>query len=289
MLVRKFGGTFLSQIKNIESGATPVGETWEISTLKDSSSFLGSHALSELCELNYLVKFIDTSANLSVQVHPDDEYARVHENSSGKTECWIILESAADSGVYLGLKNGVTKKEFFTALESGIKIDKFLNFYPVKKGDFFYVPAGAIHAIGSGVVLCEVQQSSGITYRVWDWNRVGVDGEPRELHVEKAKETINFSPQFNEKLQSTIRRNLLEQSQVLPLAKHDDFQVVLFSYVNKKDIELKLDERSSIIVLEGTLDFGDIELDAFESGFVLEPGNFNISLLKERVSFLVVS
>lgn len=283
-----WGGDFLSQIKNIETKRDPLGETWEVSTLDNASSFVGGVKLSDICCLSYLVKFIDTKANLSIQVHPDDEYAKLHEDSS-KTECWLILDSTPGSGVYLGLKSGVTKREFFTALSSGINLDKYLNFYPSKKGDFFFIPAGAIHAIGSGVVLCEVQQSSDTTYRVWDWNRVDSSGNSRELHVEKAKETINFTPAFNERLKKSLQKNLLEESQVLELIKHKDFHVILFNYIDKKEVELALEQRSSIVVLQGKLCCEGLELNAFESGFVLEPGTFEISFLSSRVSFLIVS
>ena len=288
-----WGGSFLSQTKNIDSSKEeqfePLGETWEISSLEQASSLIGEMKLSELCDLKYLVKFIDTNANLSIQVHPDDEYAKKHENSLGKTECWLILKSSEGSGIYLGLKSGVTKKEYFNAIEMGVAVEKFLNFYPVESGDFFYVPAGAIHAIGAGVVLCEIQQSSGITYRVWDWNRLDEKGQGRELHISKAKDTINFDEVFNKRLTKYFQKNLLTESGIRSLVKHKDFKVELYNFSSRDKIELNLFEKSSFIVLDGELSVDSLKLNAYSSAFVLNAGKFEIELLSDKVSFLTVN
>lgn len=284
-----WGGSFLSQTKNIEFQGDPVGETWEVSTLEDQSSFIGDVPLNEFCELSYLVKFIDTSANLSVQVHPGDDYAKTVENSSGKTECWFILDANADAGIYLGLKSGVTKKEFFNAIDAGLRVDQFLNFIPVEKGDYFYVPAGAIHAIGSDVVLCEIQQSSGITYRVWDWNRVDSNGKPRELHIEKARDTINFDQKFNNKLLDSAQKKMLNSSKIKTLVKHQDFKVDLYVFEHKSEVELSLNEKDSVVILEGELEFDTDLFSSFETAFVLSSGVFKFKINSSRISFLLVS
>ena len=140
-----------------------------------------------------LVKFIDASDRLSVQVHPDDAYAGAHHaGESGKTECWTVMH--ADPGAWLiyGLKPGVTRAGFASALKNG-KVEELLAVRPVNAGDFIWVPAGTVHALGPGVVMAEVQQNSDVTYRVYDWNRKGLDGKPRELQVREALETIRFS------------------------------------------------------------------------------------------------
>lgn len=284
-----WGGNFLSQIKNIETDSDPVGETWEVSTLEGQSSLIGDKPLNEICRLSYLVKFIDTSANLSVQVHPGDEYAKEFENSSGKSECWFILDAKKDAGIYLGLKPGVTKKEFFNAVDSGLRVDGYLNFIPVKKGDFFFVPAGAIHAIGADVVLCEVQQSSGITYRVWDWNRLDNEGNPRELHIEKARDTIDFDLNFNQKLLTTAQKDLLNGSKIKTLVKHKDFKVDLYVFQNKADVELSLNEKDTIVVLDGELEH-DLELfSSYDSALVMSSAVFKFKIKSNEVSFLLVS
>ena len=280
-----WGGTKLSKIKNIDS-INPIGETWEVSALKAGSSTLEGVKLSDLTTLTYLVKFIDTAANLSIQVHPDSEYAKEHENSEGKTECWLILDALPNAGIYLGFKEGITKKEFFTAVQNGLAVDHFLNFIPAKKGDFFMLPAGTIHAIGSGVTLCEVQQNSGVTYRVWDWNRMGIDGKPRELHIEKARDVSNFSGEFNKKVIKNSKRDLFSKVGIIDVATHPDFKVQLFSKITK-DLTLNLKEKDSMIVLEGSID-GDIKLLSFESAIVMEKGQFDFKI-NESSSFLVVS
>ena len=140
-----------------------------------------------------LVKFIDASDRLSVQVHPDDAYVAEHvPGESGKTECWIVVHAEPDAWVVRGLKPGTTREAFAEAIEEG-KVESLLRKRKVQEGDFVWIPAGTIHAIGPGVVLAEVQQNSDVTYRVYDWNRVGLDGKPRRLHVAEALASANFS------------------------------------------------------------------------------------------------
>lgn len=279
-----WGGDKLKKIKNIESNS-PVGESWEVATLGDKSSEFEELKLSNICELNYLVKFIDATKNLSIQVHPDNDYAKENENSKGKTECWLILEAEDDAGIFLGFKPGITKKEFFTAVKNKLAVDKYLNFINVSPGDFFVIPAGTVHSIGAGVTLCEVQQSSGVTYRVWDWNRFGLNGKPRELHIEKAQDVLNFSEIDNQK--SLEFRNYQVETGIFTLIEHDDFNVQLFSNIHPKKMTLNLKDKDSIIMLDGHAT-GNIELQAYESAFVLEGGSFEFEF-KTMSSFLVVS
>ena len=136
-----WGGDKLKEIKNIEDEGK-VGETWEISSHPSGPSLLeiNQTPLSQLASLNYLLKYIDTSDNLSVQVHPDDGFAAEHENEKGKTECWLILDSEVGSGIYLGFRPGVTRKEFRTAIENGVSVEHFLNFYEVALVTFLSSP-----------------------------------------------------------------------------------------------------------------------------------------------------
>jgi mannose-6-phosphate isomerase len=166
-----------------------TGEAWILSTLEGGESLCAGRPLSEVLgkKLPFLIKVIDTSAPLSVQVHPDDAWAEKLENSKGKTECWLILSAADNAGVFLGVKEDVTRRTFEAAIRNSEDVSGLMNFYPVKKNDFISVPAGTIHAIGPGVTLLEVQQASGITYRLWDWNREG-----RELHIDKGLLVSDF-------------------------------------------------------------------------------------------------
>ena len=133
-------------------------------------------------EFPLLIKIIDACDDLSVQVHPGDEYARIHENSLGKTECWYVLETEENTKMVMG-HHAKTKEELVQAIEND-DYDHLLNKFDIQKGDFFYIPSGTIHAICKGSLIYEAQQSSDITYRVYDYHRKDKDGNERELHVQ---------------------------------------------------------------------------------------------------------
>ncbi|MFG1481284.1 class I mannose-6-phosphate isomerase [Halobacteriovorax sp. HFRX-2_2] len=264
-----WGGEKLKKYKDPEGSFDgPLGETWEVSTLENGLSLCeNGQSLEEVLEgkiLTYLIKFIDTSKNLSIQVHPDNEYAHIHEDALGKDECWYILDAEDDAGIYLGLKEGVTKDRLQEAIESGENVNELLNFINVQKGDFFNIPAGSIHAIGEGVTLVEVQQNSGVTYRVWDWNRMGLDGKPRELHVKKAMDVINFKPSANE-LEHFQYKNL-EKSGLLTSNNYFNARVKVLGAGDES--VLSLNGISSIVVLEGTCEIDDTEIKEYESAVV---------------------
>lgn len=142
---------------------------------------------------NILFKLIDAKEPLSVQVHPDDELAEKLEGGRGKTECWYVLKANEDAFLYLGFSGSVKKEDFVSAVENGTA-EKLLNRVPVKAGDFFFVPAGTVHAIGKGILIAELQQSCDTTYRVYDYNRRDKDGNTRPLHIEKAMLCASFEP-----------------------------------------------------------------------------------------------
>lgn len=210
LIEKPWGGSWLST--QYKSQVSKLGEAWLLSTLDEGESELDGRPLSEAIggKLPFVVKIIDSSEPLSVQVHPNDEWARQLENSKGKTECWLILASEPDAGVYLGFKENAKPRAFETALKMGQPVDSYLEFVKVKRGDFLVVPAGTIHAIGPGVTLLEVQQASGITYRLWDWNRAG-----RELHVEKGLRVSSYARKHE------VRRDILNEQGIL--LKHADF------------------------------------------------------------------
>jgi mannose-6-phosphate isomerase len=139
-----------------------------------------------------LIKLLDANRPLSVQVHPNDEYALAHEgNELGKSEMWVVLQADPDAEVILGVKAGTTPDIFRAAIEDG-RLEPYLHHIPVKAGDHVCVPAGSLHAIMGGLLIAEIQQNSNTTYRVYDWNRVGDEGNSRPLHVDKALDVINF-------------------------------------------------------------------------------------------------
>lgn len=269
-----WGGIKLAGLKGIkedQSFKENIGETWEISNHKDGPALLNGKELSSSMDLSYLVKLIDTSDELSVQVHPGDEYAKAHENSLGKSECWLILSAEKNAGIYLGLKKGVTKESFLKGLEAKKQMNEYLNFYEVSPGDFFYVPAGSIHAIGRGITLAEVQQNSGITYRVWDWNRVDSAGKPRELHVQKSLDVINFNEAANSKDHFQVKHNLFKTKGVHSLIKHEafDFQLINLAANEALKVSLNSDKRAkSILNLGESITVNETILKPYEAALI---------------------
>ncbi len=252
-----WGGKRLAQrLYGHEKKNLAIGELWEVSRLENSSCKSSAGELDKILnfsELPYLVKYIDTSDNLSIQVHPDDSYARKVERSSGKTECWLILEAHKNSGIYLGFKPNVKKNQFTKALKKGEDITSFLNFYPIQKETFVIVPSGTIHAIGKDVLLLEVQQSSGITYRLWDWNRTDDKGNSRTLHVNKAMDVLNFHPECNEGSFFHFKENVF-LIKVDTLIAFKDFSVISFSLKKGESVEKTFSQNGryrSFLVLKG--------------------------------------
>lgn len=190
------------------------GESWEISGVAGDLSVVSSgmfkgNDLQEMVEIYMgdlvgekvydkfgiefplLVKHIDTAALLSIQVHPDDRLAAERHNSYGKTEVWYVTECEPGASLYLGLKSGVTRAQYLDAVVAGT-LPELLQKYEVHAGDAFFIPAGTIHAIGKGIKVVEIQQTSDITYRIFDWNRVDDNGRPRQLHTALAIDAIDF-------------------------------------------------------------------------------------------------
>ena len=200
-----WGGNKLRNYGKISS-ADKIAETWEISMHPDGLSLsengqniaeeFGAEGLGKnLKDFEFfpvLVKLIDSADDLSVQVHPSDEYALKNEGSYGKTEMWYVADADEGAGIYLGFKENTEKSRFVSAVDDGSVTD-LLNFYPVKKGEAYFIKSGTVHAIGKGVTICEIQQNSNLTYRIFDYKRKDKDGKERPLHVEKALNVMDFS------------------------------------------------------------------------------------------------
>lgn len=200
-----WGGTRLRDEYGKKCDLTPVAESWELSCHKDGPSVAadGCYAgmtLREIVEKEpalmgkncekfadfpILVKFIDAKDNLSVQVHPTDDYARRVEGEFGKTEIWYVMDAEPGATLIYGFNRELDEAEFRQRLADST-LDEVLNFVPVKKGDTFFIPAGTLHGIGRGILIAEIQQNSNSTYRVYDYGRIGADGKPRPLHIDKA-------------------------------------------------------------------------------------------------------
>ena len=203
-----WGGEKLRTVYGKPIAEVPTGESLEISCIpglestdnagvklpdliaKYGARFAGKY-VRETFPL--LLKFIDAAESLSVQVHPDDAYAGAHENGKlGKTEAWLILDAPEGSQLVYGIKNGTTMAELRTACEAGAAVEGLLRKVDVKPGDVCFIPAGCVHAIGAGIMLYEIQQSSDVTYRFYDWDRVDAKGNRRELHIDKALDVTDL-------------------------------------------------------------------------------------------------
>ncbi len=204
-----WGGDKLLKYGKKKSGEN-IAETWELSFNESGPSIIASgenegKALKDVARKEdigsipasfpffpTLIKFIDSSSPLSVQVHPSDAYALKNEGQLGKTEMWHILEHEEGAGIYLGFKQDYSFEEVENALKNDTIID-LLNFFPVQNGESYFIPSGTIHAIGKGLTLIEIQQNSTLTYRLFDYNRVDKDGKKRELHIDKALKVIDLN------------------------------------------------------------------------------------------------
>lgn len=209
-----WGGTKLRTEFGKRSELARLAESWELSCHKDGCSVvadgplrglslpealerLGPAALGTHCarfaQFPILIKLIDAQDNLSVQVHPDNEYALRAEGEYGKTEMWVILEAEPGSTLLYGFSHPISREEFAARIRDNTLLD-VLNQVPVRKGDVLFIDAGTLHAIGKGIVIAEIQQNSNTTYRIYDYGRLGADGKPRPLHIEKALDVTRREP-----------------------------------------------------------------------------------------------
>jgi len=212
-----WGGDKLKEKLGKKGTPENCGESWELSGVADNVSvvaegFLSGNPLDDLIEIYMgdlvgdkvfdkfglefpvLIKFIDANDHLSVQVHPDDEYAAKHHGSRGKTEMWYIIDNDEGAELISGFNKDIDEKVFMEHLENK-SLKEILNFVPVNKGDVYFLPAKRVHAIGKGIMLAEIQQTSDMTYRIYDWDRVGADGNPRELHLDHSVKVMDYQKQ----------------------------------------------------------------------------------------------
>lgn len=268
---------------------THIGESWDISQIKDNESLvlnglLKDKTLSEIIEMNpidllgkvvckhygkefpLLVKLIDADSNLSIQVHPDDRMAKEYHNSFGKTEMWYVLDADEDAFLISGFTQSISPQEYLDSVENNT-IENKLKKFPVQSGDVFYIPAGCVHAIGKGCVILEVQQSSDITYRIFDYNRKDKNGSTRELHTDLASKAIKFENWKSSKIKTTSRNNcettiieghyfensILEMCEPISITNNgDSFKIISCTYGNIQliynDEKISLQKGESILL-----------------------------------------
>lgn len=287
-----WGSSKLKQLLNKDFGdLSNCGESWELSGLPDFVSVvingpLAGQNLQQLIdtykgdllgekvyqkygsEFPLLIKFINANDDLSVQVHPNDKLARKRHNSFGKTEMWYVMQADPGAKLNIGFNEAMDKEKYLEALNSG-KIEDVLNFEEVKPGDVLFMPAGRVHAIGKGVVVAEIQQSSNITYRIFDYNRKDSKGHERELHTELAVDAIDFTMPDSTKVNYTVKANC-------------PVEVVQSDYFTTSVLELSdtldrytgdLDSFKIYMCLEGevTIVYGDGEMKIAKGDTILVP------------------
>ena len=300
-----WGGTKLRECFGKESKLEKLAESWELSCHKDGASVIANgeykgRTLNEFLSENpdacgtacskfeyfpILIKLIDARDNLSVQVHPDNDYAQRVEGEYGKTEMWYIVDCEKDAELIYGFKSEISKQEFKDAIENNTLLEK-VSRVPVKKGDVFFINSGTLHAIGKGILIAEIQQNSNTTYRVYDYGRVGADGKPRELHIQKALDVTELKPAENYSVSEAIE-TADKRSQLL--AECEYFKVV------KEDIngnsELYANEKSfnHILLIDGeaVLKCGDEKLNLKKGSSVFVAANTGKYIIKGNCSIII--
>lgn len=302
-----WGGNRLHDDYGFETGFDKTAEGWMLACHKDGMNTVDGgeydgRALQDVLDevgltnmlgknaqkypyFPILIKLIDAYDNLSIQVHPDDKYAREVENEFGKTEMWYVLDALDGATLIYGFKDEITSEEFQRAIEDNTLLDK-LNVVNVKKGDTFFIEAGTVHAIGKGAMIAEIQQNSNCTYRVYDYGRVGADGKPRELHIKKAVDVSKTVPPTHDikPMGKTASMNGYDEQLI---TKCDLFNVERFEV--KEGVELSTSDDSFMHILvingEGTID----SRPAKKGDSFLVPANHKKFAIKGNIEFLATT
>ncbi|MFH2142455.1 MAG: type I phosphomannose isomerase catalytic subunit [Bacteroidota bacterium] len=303
-----WGGSKLNKVLKKSGAGVHCGESWEISGIQGDISIvlngvLKGNSLQELIEIYMgdlvgdsvyekfgdefplLIKFIDASDVLSIQVHPDDEFSGKNHGAYGKTEMWYIINADEDSTIITGFKKTVDKKAYIDLVKKN-KLINILNFEKVKSGDVFFIPSGRVHSIGKGILLAEIQQTSDVTYRIFDWNRKDNNGNLRELHNDLASEVIDFS------VPPTYRTDYLSYPETTIKMIHCEFfnsNILQFNQIVEKNYNL-IDSFIIYICLEGefTIDHQNQKTKITEGETVLLPAILkNIHLIPLKASKLI--
>lgn len=278
-----WGGRRLIDGYHKRGDAERLAESWELTVRPDGMSVVanGEYATRTLGEFidaagadvigkgydgdrfPLLIKLIDARDRLSIQVHPSDEYALKNENEYGKTEMWYIVEADEGAELVFGLSSDYTPEKFKAALDAG-RVEDMLHRVKVHAGEVYFIPSGLVHAIGAGILICEIQQNSNVTYRVYDYNRPGADGKPRPLHVNKALDVIvNYTPAEIEALRFSRDVKPRDDSSAL-LAACDKFVVTRYDICGKVTVDA---DETSFVSLTFTDGDGVIVFDGCEYEF----------------------
>ena len=277
-----WGGDKIIPFKHLNTHQECVGESWEISGVKDNETVVANGkykglTLNELVQTekdrlvgkeNYqrfgnefplLIKFIDARQDLSIQVHPTDEVAHRQGKGHGKTEMWYVMDSAPEAKLYNGLKRQITP-ELYKQMVADDTICDALAQYPVREGDCFFIPAGRIHSIGAGCFLTEIQQTSDVTYRIYDFKRKDKDGNYRQLHTHEASEAIDYAVLDNYRTEYTPQKNEGQQLVDCPY-----FTTAVYNLTEPMTIDYN--ELDSFVILIAVKGEGTLTVDGEETTF----------------------
>lgn len=293
-----WGGQRLNTEFEKQIDLDPLAETWECSThpdgpsivktgdfkgqtlskvISDNPHFLGARH-SEDKALPILIKFIDAKSDLSVQVHPDDEYASVYEGGQlGKTEMWYVLDATKDARLVYGLKKDCTKEQIRESIEKG-KLSNLLQSVKVNKDDLFFIEAGTIHAIGAGCLIAEIQENSNLTYRLYDYDRVGKDGKKRELHIDKSLKVANLKSSSEPKQPlRVLKYRPGVAKELLSRCKYFEVYRMLVNTERRQSVTYASDNLSFRVLLCikgcGVLKFEDQSLEFFKGDCIFVPAD----------------
>ena len=309
-----WGGTRLNDDFSKRIASDVVAETWECSTHPDGVSiaasgewigtpldeilrahpeYLGEHARG-CADLPVLVKLIDAKEKLSVQVHPDDEFARANENGqNGKTEMWYVMDADPDSRIAYGLHHTIGREQFLNAVADGT-VEKYLQMVPVRRNDLFFIPPGTVHAIGAGCLIAEIQQRSNLTYRLYDYNRTDRNGNTRLLHLEKGLAVANLEamPEPRQPMR-LLRYSGGTASELLCRCQYFQVERVLVNTEQRREMAAFRPSGESFEVFRflngcGTMFCRDSMLQFFKGDCVFVPAGASEIRLHARTEFLRV-
>ncbi|MCR5121198.1 MAG: class I mannose-6-phosphate isomerase [Ruminococcus sp.] len=293
-----WGGTRLRDEFGKISDSDKIAESWELSCHKDGKSVIANgvyagmtleeyvskseNALGSYCgRFEYfpiLIKLIDAKDNLSVQVHPSNEYALRVEGEYGKTEMWYVIDAEEGAELLYGFRHEITREEFAERIKNNTLLE-VTNNVPVHRGDVFFIESGTLHAIGKGILIAEIQQNSNTTYRIYDYGRVGNDGKPRELHIEKACEVTKLTPPNRPTKPQGERLERHGYAETL-LASCEYFNVRKLEIQTAAELEAGEGSFNSLLILDGSFDIGGTELKKGESCFI--PAGYGAYSVKGR-------
>ena len=303
-----WGGSRLRTDFGVQSDLNPLAEAWVLSCHPDGPSYLpdgtmladylAAHpeAAGTDCKkfemFPVLTKFIDAKNSISIQVHPSNEYALEHEHQYGKTEMWYVLDAGREAKLVYGLKQNCTKAEMRRAIADGT-VMKDLQWVPVKKDDLFFIEAGTIHAIGAGALVAEIQENSNLTYRLYNYDRVGKDGKKRELHIDKALDVANLKGSAEPKQPlRVLKYRQGVASELLTRCKYFEVYRMIVNTERRQKVHYRADEIAFRVLLCvngcGTISYEGGNLPFYKGDCIFVPADSEVLTIHGQAQFLDV-